>query len=263
MSSDIFENVDLSSIADDSLISKNQFSKIGGDSGIQEVSLSEDWKPGNNSDYNDVKTEKINSDRKPTGRPIPNNNVEDATVIDLPVSVKVDPAVGWLVCVSGVDKGRSFRLVKGNNSIGRPGSGNTYAISLTDQSISRKGACGVIVYNEKSNQFFITPGDLTNNINPYLNDEILLSPKLLYARDILEISGDVLIFIPFCCEKFKWNFSNVKQNAASEPLRNEERNDIVRCEKGHYYNAAINNSCPICAQIAAEANDPNGQTKIW
>ena len=189
---------------------------------------------------------------------------ESLTVIDLPTSVKIEPAVGWLVCIEGVDKGRSFRLVKGNNSIGRPGNGKNYAVSLTDQAISRKGACGVIVYNEKSNQFFITPGDLTANINPYLNDEILLSPKLLTPRSVLEIAGDVLVFVPFCCDKFKWNFAGQQkpQPAAQPAPTKTDREMFIKCENGHYYNAAVNDKCPFCASLNIE-NDPDGQTKTF
>ena len=163
---------------------------------------------------NDGKTVPIQTDQywekdEYNGRTVPIDkepSAGDRTEIFLPPSVKIDPAVGWLVCVDGVDKGRSFRLVKGNNTIGRPGGAKKYAVSLSDQAISRKGACGVIVYNEKSNRFFITPGDLTTNINPYLDDEILLSPKELHARSRLEIAGEKLIFVPFCSDKFKWRF---------------------------------------------------------
>lgn len=194
------------------------------------------------------------------------------TLMDLPSSVKVNPAVGWLVCIDGVDKGKSFRLVRGNNPIGRPGSGKNYAISLTDQAISRKGACGVVVYNDKTNQFYITPGDLTTNINPYLDNEILLSPKLLNPRAKLEVAGDVLLFIPFCSDQFKWIFVNPAQNqppvrrgsAAPEPAgpQNDVSGNIVRCEKGHYYNALINKTCPYCAS-AQKDNNPDGQTLIF
>lgn len=182
-----------------------------------------------------------------------------ATEIFMPTSVKQDPAVGWLVCIEGVDKGRSFRLVKGNNPIGRAGNGKKYAVSLTDQAISRKGACGVIVYNEKNNRFFITPGDLTTNINPYLNDEILLSPHLLEPRARLEIAGDLLIFVPFCCDKFKWSFED--EDAPKKP---ENRGgNMVRCKNGHTYNAAIYKSCPYCEKNNRADNDPNGETMIW
>lgn len=263
MASEYFDNYDLSSAAGDSL-----------------------KKGGNNQDGTD-KTVPLTSEndwgQTPSREPIPpfygrgpevrsagNRGLRGAgaelTEISLPPSVRIDPAVGWLVCVDGVDKGRSFRLVKGNNPIGRPGNGKQYAVSLTDQAISRKGAAGVIVYNEKSNQFFITPGDLTTNINPYLNEEILLSPKLLNARATLEIAGDILIFVPFCSDKFAWKFEAEEEEKKTERVEkvpsSGKGGTIVRCDRGHFYNSAMHDSCPYCAAESAE-NDPDGQTKIF
>lgn len=203
---------------------------------------------------------------EPLPKPKPKPKQEEGvTVIDLPETVRINPAVGWLVCIEGVDKGKSFRLVKGNNPIGRSGNGKTYPVSLTDQGISRKGACGVVVYNEKANQFFLTPGELTTNINPYLNDEILLSPKQLMPRARLEIAGDILIFVPFCNEKFKWNFDLPKEQAPAPAPRpavpQEQREQIVRCPRGHYYNAAESKTCPYCETMMRN-NDPDGAVVI-
>ncbi len=188
---------------------------------------------------------------------------ERTVIADPSPMTKVNPAVGWLVCTKGVDRGRSFRLVKGNNTIGRPGNGKQYGVELTDQSISRKGAAGMIVYNEKNNSFFITPGDLTININIYLNDEILLSPQKLEPRAVLEIAGDVLIFVPFCCDQFSWNFEIPEDYPKEEPPRRIEieKKGIVRCKKGHYYNSDLHSSCPYCRDL--EKNDPDGATKIF
>jgi len=255
MDTEAFQNYELSSITDDS-----GFTNIDQSTKVVNNRL---YTPGTVKDRNDfdLKTEKLTERRETQKR---SNPVDmELTLIDLPPMVKTEPAVGWMVCVEGVDKGRSFRLVKGNNTIGRPGNGKNYAVSLTDQGISRKGACGVIVYNEKTNQFFITPGDLTTNINPYLNDDILLSPQILSPRSVLEVAGDVLIFVPFCSDKFKWNFSiPKKQEQEAEALReNNKQDDIVRCKKGHYYNSKLNDTCPHCAK--EEENDPDGKTKIY
>lgn len=192
-----------------------------------------------------------------------NDNDSERTVIFSSSSAKTEPAVGWLVCIKGVDRGRSFRLVKGNNTIGRPGNGNRYNIDLSDQTISRKGSAGMIVYSEKGNTFFITPGDLTINVNTYLNDEILLSPQKLESRAVIEIAGDTLIFVPFCSDKFVWKSEEPEKVRTEEkPQIPEEsgKKGIVRCSKGHYYNADINASCPYCREL--EKNDPDGVTKI-
>lgn len=261
MASENFENYDLSSAAGDSL-------KKGGnnqDGTDKTVPLT----PGNGWVHTPPQDPPFYG-QGPEVRSAGNRGLRGAgtelTEISLPPSVRIDPAVGWLVCVDGVDKGRSFRLVKGNNPIGRPGNGKQFAVSLTDQAISRKGACCVIVYNEKSNQFFVTPGDLTANINPYLNEEILLSPKLLNARATLEIAGDILIFVPFCSEKFAWKFEaeeeEKKPERAEKVPSSGKGGTIVRCDRGHFYNSAMHDRCPYCAAESSE-NDPDGQTKIF
>lgn len=277
MAKDVFENFDLSSMDDSGIFSKIPASSVDGTgtsskaTGVDpwsEVDMSDVFKPDGTNNQ-DGRTVAIDSELRKPHRDDDGNY----TVIDLPESVKIDPAVGWLVCIEGVDKGRPFRLVKGNNPVGRPGNGKKYAVSLSDQSISRKGACGVIVYDEKTNQFWLTPGDLTANINPYLDDEILLSPKILNPRAKLEIAGDVLIFVPFCSDKFKWNFDAPKPQQASPQERAtgfEPPEDwhlvgpgkTVRCPKGHYYNAATSASCPYCAAMEAD-NDPDGKTKAF
>ena len=125
---------------------------------------------------------------------------------------KQQPVIGWLVCTEGPDKGKDFPLHGAKCTIGRSGNGMTYSVSLSDPEISRKGAACVILYNEINNQFYLTPGDIAANINPYLNDEILLAPSLLQNRPKIQISKDVMIFVPFCVDDFKWNFESEEKN---------------------------------------------------
>ena len=234
--SDFFEELELSTVTD---------------SGLPE-DFNEDNKSG--------KTEVISGNSRNRKRPETKEYSTPAyglTEIVLPADAKLDPAVGWLVCISGVDKGRSFRLIKGNNSIGRSGSGKSYAVELTDQQISRKGAAGVIVYNEKNNTFYITPGDLTTNINPYLNEEILLSPKQLSPRSILEVADDVLVFIPFCCDKFAWKYTDTEK-----PGRGVNKGTGDAFEYGAQTAASPANGMK-AANTPGFVNDPDGKTVVF
>ncbi len=223
---------------------------------------------GNNSPFdNPTASGRFSSGADQSDKTVPlgiSDADKDRTVVFTPPASKIDPAVGWLVCIRGVDKGRSYRLVKGNNTIGRPGNGNRYGVELTDQTISRKGAAGMIIYNEKGNAFFVTPGDLTINVNMYLNDEILLSPQKLDPRAVIEIAGDTLIFVPFCGEKFTWR-SEIPESAPKEEIPQNQKEEtgpkgIIRCPKGHYYNGDTNDTCPYCREL--QNNDPDGATKI-
>ncbi len=220
---------------------ENRFNQGSGNEDEGKTVLLQNVPSGNKAERNDgFKWERRDRVRNEEGA---------LTEIDLPATFKLEPTVGWLVCISGVDKGRSFRLVKGNNPIGRPGNGKKYAVELTDQQISRKGAAGVIVYNEKDNRFYIMPGDLTTNINPYLNDEILLSPKLLTPRSVLEVADDVLIFVPFCCDKFVWRFKTEEKPARPDYDYPDRQDDLTR-------NRDFDS-------IPPRRNDPDGQTVVF
>ena len=96
-----------------------------------------------------------------------------------------------------------------------------------------------------------------------MNEEILLSPKLLKSRSTLEIAGDILIFVPFCSDKFKWKFeSPAEQKKSNENgTETDKKESIVRCERGHFYNSSIHDTCPYCEALANE-NDPDGVTRI-
>lgn len=231
---------------------------------FNELELSEEYRPwGNDDRSNRERTQPIkwdNKDRRDSRQGEKFVQDQGLTEIDMPNDEIMKPAVGWLVCIRGVDKGRAFRLVKGNNSIGRPGNGKTYAVDLTDQQISRKGAAGVIVYNEKNNTFYITPGDLTTNVNPYLNDEILLSARQLNPRSVLEIADDVLLFVPFCCDKFVWKYTN-KTASVEAPVQERatgrrvpQFNDDTTISTGNNTSSADSEN--------GHTNDPDGKTII-
>ena len=111
----------------------------------------------------------------------------------------VDPVVGWLVCVQGPEKGRDYRLHTERNFIGRAPSMD---VAITgDASISRENHA-VLSYNPKKNNFRLAPGDSRGLV--YLNDEEVLTPLEIAAYDRIELGETVLVFIPFCGERFQW-----------------------------------------------------------
>ena len=111
----------------------------------------------------------------------------------------VDPVVGWLFCVQGPEKGRDYRLHTERNFIGRAPSMD---VAITgDASISRENHA-VLSYNPKKNNFRLAPGDSRGLV--YLNDEEVLMPQEITAYDRIELGETVLVFIPFCGERFQW-----------------------------------------------------------
>lgn len=110
-----------------------------------------------------------------------------------------DPVVGWLACVEGPSRGKSYTIRGGINSIGR---GDRMDIVITgDLKISSENHAK-ISYSEKNNRFNLLPGDGRNIV--YLNDEEVFSPMPLKAYDLIDFGETKLIFIPLCGEQFTW-----------------------------------------------------------
>ena len=138
-----------------------------------------------------------------TDRAWPNNNlVDDQKTMrfnDLATGKKADFTVGWLVEVAGEDIGKSYRLVEGKNFIGRDTSMDV--ILGKDISVSRiKHA--IILFEPRSGIFLVQPGDSKELF--YLNEKVVLNTETIQAYDRLLIGKTVLVFVPFCGEKFSW-----------------------------------------------------------
>lgn len=113
-------------------------------------------------------------------------------------SGRVDPCVGWLVCIEGNQVGQDFKLKSGNNSIGRD---KSMDICLKGEEVSRiKHA--IITYDPKNNIFLALPGE-SHGLS-YVNDNIVVSATVLKRGDRIEIGGNILIFVPLCDENFQW-----------------------------------------------------------
>ncbi len=115
-------------------------------------------------------------------------------VVDKPVQ----PVVGWLVCVKGQDKGKSFEIHYARNFIGR---GDKMDVVLTDPSVSREVHAEVI-YEPRSKKFLMSNG--TSRQMSYLNGNLLTTTAELNAYDELNLGDTFLKFIPFCGANFSW-----------------------------------------------------------
>lgn len=113
------------------------------------------------------------------------------------------PVAGWLVIVEGPGKGQDFRLIQGNNRIGRD---KTMEVCLdigtqSDSAVSRDSHA-IVVYDNNQNEFFIERGDSRNL--PMLNGKTIRRDSDLVAGDIIEVGNTKLKFVPFCSESFSW-----------------------------------------------------------
>lgn len=128
---------------------------------------------------------------------------ENRTVAAFQREYDMDPVVGWLVCVEGAGKGKSYELYARINSIGR-GSENDVAIK-GDATISRDRHAR-LAYDPRHNNYQLIPGESTNNI--YLNDEPVYTPVKLAAYDLVELGQSKFLFIPLCGDRFRWDSAN-------------------------------------------------------
>ena len=110
-----------------------------------------------------------------------------------------DPVVGWLACVEGPGRGKSYTIHGGVNAIGRS---ERMDITITgDMTISSENHAK-ISYSDRSNRFNLIPGDGRNIV--YLNDEEIFAPTPLSAYDVIDFGETKLLFVPLCGDRFVW-----------------------------------------------------------
>ena len=110
-----------------------------------------------------------------------------------------DPVVGWLACVAGPSRGKSYTVRGGVNSIGR--SERMDIVITGDLKISAENHAR-ISYSEKNNRFSLLPGEGRNIV--YLNDEEVYTPMPLNAYDVIDFGETKLMFVPLCGQRFTW-----------------------------------------------------------
>ena len=110
-----------------------------------------------------------------------------------------DPVVGWLACVAGPSRGKSYTIRGGVNAIGR--SERMDIVITGDLKISAENHAK-ISYSDKHNRFNLLPGEGRNIV--YLNDEEVFTPMPLHAYDLIDFGETKLLFVHLCGEKFTW-----------------------------------------------------------
>lgn len=117
-----------------------------------------------------------------------------------------NPVTGWILCVKGTVKGKSYELHMNRNFIGRD---KLMDISIPDDLlISRKNHLS-ITYDCKTHTFFAN----AENGSVYVNDSLIHHPVKLKENDILSFGESSYIFIPYCNDERNWENSNEKDNS--------------------------------------------------
>jgi hypothetical protein len=123
---------------------------------------------------------------------------EDKTLSFFSGSQTVEPVTGWLVCVSGNENGKDYRLHTGKNFIGRSLTMDVPIVG--DKTVARNKHCSVI-YDPKHNTFYLS-GESGNIV--YLNDKTIENFVQLKENDVLRVGMTELVFVPYCKEERQW-----------------------------------------------------------
>lgn len=114
------------------------------------------------------------------------------------------PVAGWLVIVEGSGQGKDFRLIQGENKIGRD---VEMEICLdfgadSDEMISRDSHA-IVFYDNHANVFFVEKGKSRNM--PLINNRTIRASEDVQSGDIIQVGKTKLMLITFCNENFKWH----------------------------------------------------------
>lgn len=119
-------------------------------------------------------------------------------------AAEVLPVVGWLVIIDGPGRGRDFRLVQGENRIGRQ-AGLEVCLDFgdgADAAVSREPhAC--VVFDHHVQEFFIERGSSRNL--PLLNGSSIRGEPTLQAYDVIQVGATRLLFVPLCHAGRHWD----------------------------------------------------------
>jgi hypothetical protein len=123
------------------------------------------------------------------------------TVAMIHETIGINPVVGWLVCVDGKEKGRDYRILDGNNKIGR--SNKMDICILGDDTISREDEA-IVTYASAVKKYYLIAGTGGNVV--YVNGDPLLvsQSRELSAYDKIQLGKTALMFIPMCGDRFQW-----------------------------------------------------------
>ena len=107
---------------------------------------------------------------------------------------------GWLVCVSGNQYGHSQEIMTGPNRISLWDDPDSMILTQHDEAETLDNA--FITYDASSGRFRIQVGQ--SGLMIYVNDELVLIPRLLNDRDRISLGDSEYIFAAFCDDRFAW-----------------------------------------------------------
>lgn len=106
--------------------------------------------------------------------------------------------VGWLVALTGSERGQSYDVRVGRNVLGRDRRSD---IVISDDQASAHHAD--LVFRPEEKRFILMDHNSTNGT--YVNEVEIEPRRDLVARDIVRVGSQRFLFMPLCDENFYWD----------------------------------------------------------
>jgi|GEM_PF-2468904 pSer/pThr/pTyr-binding forkhead associated (FHA) protein len=111
------------------------------------------------------------------------------------------PVAGWLVTSSAENRGQSFAITLGRNSIGR-GAENSICVDLGDTTIARSNHVAIAA-DPVSRKFYLVPGESRNLA--YFNGSPLLEAQEISDRDKIQLGSTEFMLVQFLGNYIDWD----------------------------------------------------------
>ena len=105
----------------------------------------------------------------------------------------------WLICVDGINKGRSYEIRSGRSFIGS--ADNMDIQILGDSTIDEHRHAG-IAFDPLTQTAKLLPGESHGLV--YLNDDAIYVPQDLKSHARISIGKSEFMYIPFCDDNYHW-----------------------------------------------------------
>jgi hypothetical protein len=112
--------------------------------------------------------------------------------------IGIDPVVGWLVCISGPEKGRDYRLHEGRNFIGRLAKMD---VCIVDDDQIQRNNHATLIFEPRKCEFILTLGE---GADVTLNGAPLAGPERIKDHDVIRLGQTTLEFVAYCKGGSRW-----------------------------------------------------------
>lgn len=122
---------------------------------------------------------------------------EQLTVAKYMLDEQGSPVSGWIVCIEGREKGKSFEIRQGTNYVGR--NTDMDIAFLNEPTITREKHFSLVFEPNKAETFI-----KSENGAVYLGEDFVDGVRKLEENDIISAGDLKFIFVPYCNGVRKW-----------------------------------------------------------